>query len=146
MQALWNLAVGFQNRIPFIIDRHQSLGAAGNAYSSYPARILRTVQILGYEYLQAVGASAGGVEAVDRAPDFAPLLQDLQRGTYHTSNGWVPLPAEYMVPTLVMPPPALGGTAAVSAAGGSAGSMVSALTTPTAARAHAVQRQLKRGT
>ena len=34
---------------------------------------------------------------MDDAPDFGPLLRDLQRGTYHTSNGWVPLPAEYMV-------------------------------------------------
>jgi hypothetical protein len=70
----------FQNRLPFIIDRYQSLGAAGNAFQSYPARILRTVQIQGYEYLQRIGASVGGFEAVDDAPDFTPLLQDLQRG------------------------------------------------------------------
>ena len=34
---------------------------------------------------------------MDTPPDFAPLLQDLQRVTYQTSNGWVPLSAEYML-------------------------------------------------
>lgn len=135
VQALWNLAVGFQNRLPFIIDRHQGLGASGNAYQSYPARILRTVQIQGYEYLQGVGASMGGFGAVDNAPDFAPLLQDLQRGTYHTSNGWVPLPAEYMVAMvpLSMAAPAMGSVTVSTTAGSSAASAVSALTTPTTA-------------
>jgi hypothetical protein len=58
---------------------------------------MRTVQIQGYEYLQQVGASIGGRATVDTPPDFAPLLQDLQRVTYQTSNGWVPLSAEYML-------------------------------------------------
>ena len=131
VQALWDLAVGFQNRLPFIIDRYHGLGATGNAYQSYPARILRTVQIQGYEYFQGVGASIGGFEAVDKAPDFTQLLQDLQRGTYHTSNGWVPLPSEYMVTMASLASAA--GTVTLSTSGSSTASLVSALTAPTTA-------------
>jgi hypothetical protein len=135
VQSLWNLAVGFQNRLPFIIDRYHSLGAAGNAHQSYPARILQTVKVQGYEYLQRISASIGGFDAVDASPDFTTLLQDLQRGTFHTSNGWVPLPAEYMVasgPAAILPTT---GPATVSTAGSSGGtpSVVSALTAPSAA-------------
>ena len=129
MKSLWNLAVGFQNCLPFIIDRYQSLGSAGNAYQSYRARILRTVQILGYEYLQHIGSTSGDhFEAVDDAPDFGPLLRDLQQGTYHTSNGWVPLSAEYMVAGTAV----VGSPGTVSTAGSSvAASVVSALTAST---------------
>ena len=42
-------------------------------------------------------AMKDGFCAVDDVPEFAPLLQDLQRGTYHTSNGWIPLPLAYLV-------------------------------------------------
>ena len=132
VQSLWNLAEGFQNRLPFIIDRHQHLGASGNAFQSYPARILRTVQIFSYEYLQRVGATSDDhFDAVDAAPDFQMLLQDLQRGTYHTSNSWVPMPAEYMVAgTMSAGSGMAGGTVSTGASSGTH-SMVSALTATT---------------
>jgi hypothetical protein len=69
---------------------------------------------------------------VDDAPDFTPLLQDLQWGTNHTSNGWVPLPIEYMV--VAIPPALSAGPAALSTTSSSAThSVVLALTAPTAA-------------
>ena len=96
VRAVWELATGFQTRLPFIMDRHHGLRMGSALHQSYPARILRTVQIQGYEYLQRIGASSGDAfRSVDNVPEFAPLLQDLQRSTFHTSNGWIPLPSVY---------------------------------------------------
>lgn len=98
VRAMWELATGFQTRLPFIMDRYQGLGPGSPLHSVYPAHIIRTIQINAHEYLQRIGASYDGdFRAVDDIPNFSQLLQDLQRGTFHTSNGWVPLPAEYVV-------------------------------------------------
>ena len=95
---------------------------------------MRTVQIQGYEYLQQVGASIGGRATVDTPPDFAPLLQDLQRVTYQTSNGWVPLSAEYMLALSVSETaPSIGGGPATTSIS-IAPTAVSALTAASAAR------------
>ena len=56
VRAIWELTTGFQTRLPFIMERHQGLGLGSALYQAYPARILRTVQIQGYEYLQRIGA------------------------------------------------------------------------------------------
>jgi hypothetical protein len=77
VRAVWELAAGFQTRLPFIMDRHHGLGMGLALHQSYPARILRTVQIQGYEYLQRIGSSYdGGFRAIDDVPELAPLLQD----------------------------------------------------------------------
>ena len=47
VRAVWELTTGFQNRLPFIMDRHQGLGLGSILYQAYPSRILRTVQIQG---------------------------------------------------------------------------------------------------
>ena len=132
VKNIWTFANGFQNRLPFILDRYH--GLAGNpAQIHYPARVLRTIQILTYEYMQSIAAATVGFAEVDEPPDFSSLLTDLQRGTYHTSNSWIALPSEYLTAPAVSPPsvitaPTLAATVAASA-GGSALSIVSGLTT-----------------
>ena len=85
----------------------------------------------------------GGFRAVDDVPDFAQLLQDLQRGTYHTSSGWVPLPPMYLV-TPVQFPRAIGSTATSvmpsPALDSSVASVVSALTVASTAAGGAATR------
>jgi hypothetical protein len=132
VRAVWELTTGFQNRLPFIMDRHQGLGLGSALYQAYPSRILRTVQIQGYEYFQRVSASyEDGFRAVDDVPEFAPLLQDLQRGTYHTSNGWMSLPSMYLQGPVALPSQGAG-SAATSLTSAptvdSSASVVSALT------------------
>lgn len=95
VKSIWTFANGFQNRLPFILDRFHGL-AGGQVSQQYPARILRTVQVLTYEYMQRITTAVAGFSEVDEAPDFGSLLTDLQRGTYHTSNVWIALPSEYM--------------------------------------------------
>ena len=134
VKSMWMFANGFLKRLAFILDRYH--GLAGNpAQLHYPAaRVLRTVQILTYEYMQRIAASTVGFAEVDEAPYFSTLLTDLQRGTYHTSNAWIALPSEYLAVPAVAPPPlvirapTLAATVAAST-GGSAVSIVSGLTT-----------------
>lgn len=95
VKSLWTFANGFLNRLPFILDRFHGL-TGGPIPQQYPSRILRTVQVLTYEYMQRITTSVAGFAEVDEAPDFGPLLTDLQRGTYHTSNVWISLPSEYL--------------------------------------------------
>ena len=96
VRSIWMLANSFLNRLPFIMDRYH--GLVGNpAQQHYPSRILRTVQVLTYEYMQRIASVVAGFVEVDAAPDFGPLLTDLQRGTYHTSNSWISLPSEYLM-------------------------------------------------
>ena len=129
------------------MDRHQGLGLGSALYQTYPACILRTVQIQGYEYLQRIGASyEDGFRTVDDVPEFAQLLQDLQRGTYHTSSGWVPLPPMHLV-TPVQFPRAAGNTATsvtlAPAVDSSAASVVSALTVASTTTEGAATEQRK---
>jgi hypothetical protein len=135
VRNLWTFANGFLNRLPFIMDRFH--GLMGNpAQQHYPARILRTVQVLTYEYMQSITAAVAGFEVVDAAPDFSSLLTDLQRGTYQTSSAWIALPSEYLE-ALPLPlqllqvvrGPATRGTEPSTAASVAAASVVSGLTT-----------------
>ena len=96
------------------------------------------MQIVGDEYLQRVGTTSGdSFAAVDAAPDFQGLLQDLQRGTYHTSNSWVPLPSEYMFPATPPPAGTAGGTAGTATTGD--GTVISELTEATGTRSATTQ-------
>ena len=71
--------------------------------AKYFARILRAIQIGAHEYLQQVATNADdSVVGVD-APNFASLLQDLKRGTFHLSTNWIALPDEYLLPAANMP-------------------------------------------
>ena len=83
-------------------------------------------------------AAAGEIfPAVDSAPDFSQLLLDFQRGTFHASNGWVPLPsANVVAPTVaysVGTTASTAPTASTGTGGRSVASGVSTLTTPTVA-------------
>ena len=55
VRAVWELATGFQTRLPFIMDRHHGLGMGSALHQAYPPRILWTVQVQCYEYLQRIG-------------------------------------------------------------------------------------------
>lgn len=130
VKNLWTFANGFLNRLPFILDRFHGL-AGSPAQINYPSRVLRTVQILTYEYLQTVTAAFAGFAEVDNAPDFASILTDLQRGTYHTSNAWISLPTEYLTtPSTPLPLVILAGSlsSTTAASTGATPSVVSGLT------------------
>lgn len=83
LRACWALAMGYQNKLPFILDRYHGLAATPHLQQAYPARILRSIQIQGYEYFRGIVITA--------PDDVVAAVVDLQRGTFHTSNGWVPL-------------------------------------------------------
>ena len=136
VRACWALAMGYQNKLPFILDRYHGLAATPHLQQAYPARILRSIQIQGYEYFRGIMIAAPDdiTTAVDAAPDFTPLLVDLQRGTFHSSNGWVPLPMAYVeAPVLAQsyaPSSRTASTAVSTSGGASVASGVSALTAP----------------
>jgi hypothetical protein len=48
-----------------------------------------------YEYLQAL--QVGGDKGTPDVPTFQELLRDLQRGCFHNSSSWLPLPASITV-------------------------------------------------
>ena len=73
--------------------QHQML--TGTPWSEvYPTHVLRQVQINVYKCLQAlqVGARATG-EDMPELPNIQELHRDLQRGCFHMSASWLPLPA-----------------------------------------------------
>jgi hypothetical protein len=95
VQAVWDLATKFHQRQPFIVERYLEATRLG-PYSTYPARILRYVQVQGEEYFQAIAAATAGFQAVDAVPNFTPLLLHLQHGTFQHSSEWYPIPAAYL--------------------------------------------------
>ncbi|KAI2493228.1 hypothetical protein MHU86_21302 [Fragilaria crotonensis] len=140
VRSIWALATGYQNKLPFILDRYHGLAGSPAIQQAYPARILRSIQIQVYEYLRGIMIAAADdiAVAVDASPDFTQLLLDLQRGTFHTSNGWVPLPSAYVVaPVIAIQPARSAGTitttSTTTGGGGSVASGVSALTAATTA-------------
>lgn len=114
VRCLWLLANTFHERLPHYIGQHQAL--VGTPWSEvYPAHVLRHVQITVYEYLQASQWGGGGAVAVSpEVPDFRELLRDLQRGSFHTSASWLPLPAAVTVEPSQLGGPTAVGTASVS--------------------------------
>ena len=142
VRSIWALSMGYQHKLPFILDRYHGLSGSPLLQQAYPPRILRSIQIQVYEYLRGIMISgpAEADAAVDAAPDFSQLLVDLQRGTFHTSNGWVPLPSAYVVapagPTFAHTTAGTVSTAPTTTAGGGGGSVssgISALTNATTA-------------
>ncbi|KAI2509948.1 hypothetical protein MHU86_4513 [Fragilaria crotonensis] len=112
---MWLLANAFHERLPQFLGQHQALAGTTPWGEVYPAHVLRHVQINAYEYLQAlqVGSIGGTGEAGDtpELPSFRDLLRDLQRGSFHMSPSWLPLP---MTVTVEPTPPASGGTGSIN--------------------------------
>lgn len=93
VKCMWLLANRFHERLPHYLGQHQAL--LGTPWAEvYPAHVLGHVQINVYEYLQAlqVGSGGAGGEATLEPPTFQDLLRDLQRGCFHMSSSWLPLP------------------------------------------------------
>lgn len=101
VRTLWHLAETFAARLPFFVERQTQ--HTGEVYSSYPTRILRHVQVRAIEYFQRIASAHAGFEAVDAAPAFDELLEDLGHGNFPTARCWLPLPPAY---TSVFAPPA----------------------------------------
>ncbi|KAI2502315.1 hypothetical protein MHU86_12119 [Fragilaria crotonensis] len=100
VEAMWGLASSLQNMAPFVTERFALVAGTPQIANTYFSRILRTVQLSVYEYLQQVGTNvADGVNGIP-LPSFASLLQDLKRGTFHLSTNWVAIPDEYLTPSV----------------------------------------------
>ena len=134
VESMWALSVAFQNSTPFIAERYNQLSRTPGLGTTYPARILRAIQLSVFEYLQQVAISVGaGVGGID-LPSFATLVQDLKRGTFHLSTNWIGIPEAYLDPVAVPGGansriPSVAGTSASSITSGR--TSVSALTTET---------------
>ena len=101
VESMWALSVAFQNSTPFIAERYNQLSRTPGLGATYPARILRAIQLSVFEYFQQVAISVGaGVGDID-LPNFAPLCQDLKRGTFHLSTNWIEIPEAYLDPVAV---------------------------------------------
>ena len=93
VRPLWNLAEAFAARLPFFVERHSQHN--GEVHSSYPTRVLRHIQVRAIEYFQRIASAHAGFEAVDSAPTFEELLEDLGHGNFPTTRCWLPLPPSY---------------------------------------------------
>ena len=97
VKCIWVLANKFHERLPHFLGQHQ--GLMGTPWAEVnAAHVLRYVQINVVEYLQSLQAwsGVGGAEAPE-LPQFQDLLRDLQRGSFHISSSWLPLPASMTV-------------------------------------------------
>lgn len=126
VRCMWVLASTFQERLPLYLEQHQAL--TGTPWAEvYPAHVVRHVQVSVYEYLQAlqvVGTVAPEV------PAFQDLLLGLQRGSFHMSSAWLPLPTSVTVaPTTSAP--ASSASATTRTTRGSTASTTSGLTSAT---------------
>ena len=119
VKALWAVAYGLQNAAPFITDKYNELAAMHALSSTYYARIVRAVQVMSHEYLMQVAVSEGDDVSSITVPDFAGMLTELTRGTFHNSTNWMDIPIDY-TEAWGRPPAAAGSsTPAGSASGGS---------------------------
>jgi hypothetical protein len=131
VKCMWLLANKFHELLPHFLGQHQAL--AGTPWSEvYPAHVLRNVQINAYEYLQAlqVGGSVTGDADAPELPDFRVLLRDLQRGSFHLSSSWLPLPAAVTVDPAT-PPSAASSINTRTTRASTAASITSGLTSTT---------------
>ena len=89
---MWTLENTFNERLPLCLGQHQAL--RGTIWHDvYPAHVVRHVHINVYEYLQALQVGA----AAPTLPSFQELHRTLQRGSFHLSSEWLPLPASVTV-------------------------------------------------
>jgi hypothetical protein len=93
--AIWTLANTFSARLPVYLGQHQLLRGGTPWYEVYAAHVVRHVQINVYEYLQGLQVGVGG--DIPTAPTFQELHRGMQRGSFHMSAEWLPLPASVTV-------------------------------------------------
>ena len=111
VESVWLLANTFNDRLPDYLHEHHKL--RGTAwYDVYPAHVLRYVQVsIYYEYTQMLQSTPGGDHPP--LPSCADLYRNLQRGSFHTSAEWLPLPPSITAEAAVSAVPTPTGTAAV---------------------------------
>ena len=131
VQSMWLLASAFHERLPLYLGQLHAL--SGTPWADvYPAHILRHVQVNTYEYLQALQVGGGGEAVIlPELPTFTDLLRDLQRGSFHLSSSWLPLPASVTVDPSTLP--ATAGTPSVTTRSTRASTAASTVSTLTAA-------------
>lgn len=98
VQALWLLSNTFQAKLPLYVEKLREVQGTPTA-EMYPAHILRYVQVNVQEYFQSVqlgGAVMGYAEDPPPVPQFHEMLMSLQRGSFHMSNAWLPMPPAYI--------------------------------------------------
>jgi hypothetical protein len=131
VQCVWLLASAFHDRLPLYLGQFHAL--TGTPWAGlYPAHVLRHVQVNVYEYLQAlqVGGSGDAV-VIPELPTFKDLLRDLQRGAFHLSSSWLPLPVSMTVDPSTMPASTGASVVTRSTRASTTASTVSALTAAT---------------
>jgi hypothetical protein len=133
VRNLWLLASSFQARLPQLVERHLAL--AGTLWAEvYAAHVLRHVQVTVCEYMQGIQVGDAfigpGLAAVD-VPTFKTLMVVLQRGNFHISGEWIPMPPAFLESLTPTSAPTSRGMAASTRS--SASATVSTLTgnTPT---------------
>lgn len=126
---MWTLANTFSARLPVYLGQHQLLRGTP-WYEVYAAHVVRHVQINVYEYLQELQVAGG---EIPKAPTFQELHRGMQRGSFHMSAEWLPLPASVTLePQLVTVSPlgvASVNTRSTRASAASTGSGLTATTT-----------------
>ena len=127
VRNVWMLANSFQARLPQLVEKHLALTGTPWA-DSYAAHVLRHVQTNIYEYMQGVQVGdvilGQGLAAIE-VPTFKSLMVVLQRGNFHTSGEWIPLPTALLEPS---PARALSVASGRSTAASTRSSSVSTLT------------------
>jgi hypothetical protein len=129
VKCMWLLANTFNERLPLYLGQHQALRGTP-WYDVYPAHVVRHVQINVYEYMQALQVS--GAPEAPELPNFQALHRSLQRGSFHISSEWLPLPASVtVVPGPMGLAPAGAASVATRSTRASTASTTSGLTTNT---------------
>lgn len=132
VRCMWMLASTFHERLPHFLSQHQAL--TGTPWAEvYPAHVVRNVQIHVYEYLQSLQVGRGGEDAlgITTLPSFQELLRDMQRGSFHMSPSWLPLPASVTVDPTTAPNSAGANTGGTRSTRASTASTTSGLTSIT---------------
>lgn len=139
VDAMWSTALGVQNLAPSITAQYQALMRTPGVAPTYFARVVRAVQLGVHDYFQQVAVNLTDSVVGVEAPQFASMLQELKRGTFHQSTNWIYIPDEYLenaathrtvsTSSTSASHTAMGGTARSQvSAGGSVGTGVSSLT------------------
>ena len=127
--CMWTLANTFNERLPLYLGQHQVVRGTP-WYEVYPAHVIRHVQINVYEYMQALQVSDGTTTVA--LPNFQGLHQSLQRGSFHMSPDWLPLPSSVtMDPSAGTLAPAAAASLATRSTRASTASVTSNLTSST---------------
>ena len=103
VDAMWTTAVSLQNIALFVTERFHGLARQPAIARTYYARIVRAIQISVHNYMHHVAENLadGVIEVV--VPNFAAMMQDLKRGTFHHTMNWVEIPEQYLDPVAMAP-------------------------------------------